>query len=59
MEYIVSLTNKRMLKKGASEQLGGKAASLMKMCEAGFPVQKLACSLLLMPCIMLIMVRQN
>lgn len=38
MKYIVRLRDKRMLEGAMDEQLGGKAASLMKMCEAGFPV---------------------
>ena len=38
MEYIVCLSDKSMPEGNADERLGGKAASLMKMCEAGFPV---------------------
>lgn len=38
MEYIVRLRDKSIPRENADERLGGKAASLMKMCEAGFPV---------------------
>ncbi|MDD6208905.1 MAG: PEP/pyruvate-binding domain-containing protein [Clostridiales bacterium] len=38
MKYIVSLKDQRMVEQGKDDQLGGKAASLMKMCAAGFPV---------------------
>ena len=38
MEYIIHLNQKKKSAKIDFEQLGGKAASLMKMCRAGFPV---------------------
>lgn len=38
MKYIIHLHQKNRAKKIDFEQLGGKAASLMKMCQAGFPV---------------------
>ncbi|MGN0164612.1 MAG: PEP/pyruvate-binding domain-containing protein [Lachnospiraceae bacterium] len=38
MEYIISLNQKKSSVGINPEQIGGKAASLMKMCMAGFPV---------------------
>lgn len=38
MKYIIHLNSKKASEKAEVEQLGGKGASLKKMCEAGFPV---------------------
>ena len=38
MEYIISLKQKTTKNKVEDDRIGGKAASLMRMCNAGFPV---------------------
>ena len=38
MKYIISLNNKTMPNKEILQHVGGKGESLIKMCQAGFPV---------------------
>ena len=38
MNYIISLNNKTMPNKEILQHVGGKGESLIKMCQAGFPV---------------------